>query len=255
MVVSPQTRGFYSLHSWCTLFMVLGYRLSPLMCILPPSEILMLLFGVLMGDTSLIHCCSSKAPKAIGHCHRVRITWKTSFLFSASSEHPWVGCCRGPAIPTSAANRNLAYSWEHSKESQAQAGAWNPLGWGAAPTGLQNQPSGKCRASLRSFHVHSSVLGATQLCFVFSLGISSLPPLSTILPWNHDYRYFLCRCLPGGCSSPPYRVACSLGWAGPCCGILSRDTLGTLAQSAFSFTAATTFTGSLLCQKIVEAPY
>lgn len=138
MVVSPQTRGFYSLHSWCTLFMVLGYRLSPLMCILPPSEILKLLFGVLMGDTSLIHCCSSKAPKAIGHCHSVRITWKTSFLFSASSEHPWVGCCRGPATPTSAANRNLAYSWEHSKESQAQAGAWNPLGWGAAPTGLQN---------------------------------------------------------------------------------------------------------------------
>lgn len=37
-------------------------------------------------------------------------------------------------------------------------------------------------------------------------------------------------------------------------GILSWDTLGTLAQSAFSFTAATTFTGSLLCQKIVEAP-
>lgn len=72
-------------------------------------------------------------------------------------------------------------------------------------------PVGSAEPASDLFLVHSSVLGAAQLCFIFSPGISSLPSLSTILPWNHDYRYFLCRCLPGGCSSPPYRVACSLG--------------------------------------------
>lgn len=49
------------------------------------------------------------------------ITWKTlTFSSRLLLENPF-GCCRGLAIPTSAAKRTSVYSWEHSKESPGRS--------------------------------------------------------------------------------------------------------------------------------------
>lgn len=68
---------------------------------------------------------------------------------------------------------------------------------------VQNQPT--------DLHNKFTLQSLVQLCFVFSFGSSSLPTLNAILPWNHDDRFFLCRCLPRGCFCLPSRVTCSLG--------------------------------------------
>lgn len=178
----------------------------------------MLLFGVLTGEYQLDPLLLLEGPQSRWALPRSPITWKTSFLLSARSESPsrmlprtstTHRCCQqelglflGTQQGEPGTGRSLDPSWPRCCSHGSPEPAWK---WeGASPVGSAEPASDLCL-------VHSSVVGAAQLCFVFSLGISSRPSLSTILPWNHDYRCFLCRCLPGGCSSPPYRVACSLG--------------------------------------------
>lgn len=66
MVVSPQTRG----SSASIRGALYGTRIqTPSIAVYPPpSEILMLLSGVLMGGYQLDPLLLLKGPKAIGHC-------------------------------------------------------------------------------------------------------------------------------------------------------------------------------------------
>lgn len=146
----------------------------------------------------MIRCCSSEAPRAAGHGCGAQWCGKPHFLLSARSEVPELDAAVDqhqpqvlPAgtwlLPGNTAGepgtgRSLESSWLRCCSHGSPEPAWK---WeGASPMGSAEPASDLCL-------VHSSVLGAAQLCFIFSPGISSLPSLSTILPWNHDYRFSL----------------------------------------------------------------
>lgn len=191
---SPPTRGSDGLHSWCTLFMVLGHRLRPRMP-LPPSEVLMLLFGCWWGNASLIRC-SSEAPRAAGHGRGARWCGKPHSLLSTRSEVPESDAAvdqHQPQVLPAGARLlpgNTARRARHRQEPGVLlAEVLLPRISRTCLEVGRSQPVGSAEPASDLCPVHSSVLGAAQLCFTFSPGISSLPSLSTILPWNHDYRF------------------------------------------------------------------
>lgn len=50
-------------------------------------------------------------------------------------------------------------------------------------------------------------------CNCVCLGVSLSQLQVAILPWNHDYKFFLCRCLPGG-YLPLHPQGLPAAWAG-----------------------------------------
>lgn len=123
----------------------------------------------------MIHCCSLKAPKAVGHYHGVRSHGKPHFLFSASSESlsrilPRTStthrCCQqelGFFLGTQQGEPGTGRSLEPSRLRCCSHGFPEPA-WkweGASPVGSAEPASDLCL-------VHSSVIGAARLCFVFS---------------------------------------------------------------------------------------
>lgn len=168
MVVSSQTRGFYSFHLWCTLFMVLGYRLSPFMYTLPPSEILMLLFGVLMGEYKLdpwllfegpqSHWALPQSPDHVENLiFSSRLAQKIPESdIAVDQQYPQVLPTGTWLIPGNTARR----ARHRQVPGTLLAEVLLPqVSRTCLEVGSAEPASDLC-------HVHSSVLGATQLCFV-----------------------------------------------------------------------------------------
>lgn len=138
------------------------------------------------------------------------------FLFMAVSENPQDVDQQLPQVlPTG----TWLIPGNTARRPQAEAGGLEPS-WPKCCSCLVSRTSLEVAREPAQYKVLSqptdlcnkvTLQSLVQLCFVFSFGSSSLLTLNAILPWNHDYRFFLCRCLPGGCFSLPSRVTCSLG--------------------------------------------
>lgn len=145
----------------------------------------MLLFGCWWGNASLIRCCSSEAPRAAGHGRGARWCGKPHSLLG-SLRSPRVGCCVDQHQPQVLPARRARHRQE---PGVLLAEVLLPRISRTCLEVGRSQPVGSAEPASDLCPVHSSALGAAQLCFTFSPGISSLPSLSTILPWNHDYRF------------------------------------------------------------------
>lgn len=182
--------------------------LNPLIYALLPSEMLMLLFWVLMGGGRILAWCTvaqegSKShwvlPRSLGPCGKPKL-----FL------HGCIGkSLRRMLLWSSSTHKRCQQELiSHTRRAQAEAGSLGHLAEVlAAPASAKpptppwerwrNQPSTKCRAG-------HQVLNPWCNCVFSSLGIS--PPLTlsnhfALESWLNFF--FLCRCLSGGYSSPP----------------------------------------------------
>lgn len=106
----------------------------------------------------MIHCCSLKAPKAIGHCHRVWITWK-NLIFSSrlAQKIPESDVAVDQQYPQVLPTRTWLISGNTARKAKHRQQPGTLLAEVLLPrvsrTCLEvgkSQPSGKCRASLRS---------------------------------------------------------------------------------------------------------
>lgn len=127
------------------------------MPVLPPSEILMLLFGVLMGEYQLDPLLLFEGPQSRWALPRSPITWKTSFSLlgqlrksesdiAADQHYPQVLPAGTRLLPGNTARRA-----RHRQEpGTLSAEVLLPRVSRTCLEVGRSQPSGKCRASLRS---------------------------------------------------------------------------------------------------------
>lgn len=146
-----------SLHSWCTLLMVLGQRPRPTEPI-SPSKRLVLLFWVFVGEALVWSFVAVRKPtKPLGTAKELWTMWTTLSLYG-HMRRSGDTCCL-PAIPESATRTDLFLRTQ-------QRAWWRLRCCHARFHSLLGSQGGT--SLLMSPQAHSSTHGATVFVLVFS---------------------------------------------------------------------------------------